>query len=61
MADTKDKVFEKLEKVLNAIGRDAQRLDDYELADGIGRSVEFAKELLLDLRLEPEAVEALAA
>ena len=48
---TSDKLA-KLEAVLKAIGRDAQTLEDFETADSIGRSVQFALELLADITAE---------
>jgi len=44
----------KLEAVLKAIGRDAQRVEGFELGDQIGRSINYALELLEDVQLEAD-------
>lgn len=53
----------KLGAVLKGIGRDADGLEDYEAADSIGRSVQFALQLLEDVTLDsqPEATDDLLA
>jgi hypothetical protein len=62
MTTTQDRIA-KLERLLNAISRDAQRSDDFETMDSISRTVEAARETLTDLAadLEPEVEELIAA
>jgi hypothetical protein len=62
MTTAQDRIA-KLERLLNAISRDAQRSDDFETMDSISRTVEAARETLTDLAadLEPEVEELIAA
>jgi hypothetical protein len=62
MTTTQDRIA-KLERLLNAISRDAQRSDDFETMDSISRTVEAARETLTDLAadLEPEVESELIA
>jgi hypothetical protein len=49
----------KLETVIKSMAREAQNSTDFECADSIARSADYALELLFDLRadLEPEITE----
>jgi hypothetical protein len=59
MTTTAQDRITKLERLINAIARDAQGLEDFETADQIGRTLEAMREELADLRaeLEPEVTE----
>jgi NADH:ubiquinone oxidoreductase subunit F (NADH-binding) len=62
MTTTQDRIA-KLERLLNAISRDAQTSEDFETMDSISRTVEAARETLCDLAadLEPEVESELIA
>jgi hypothetical protein len=51
--------IDKLEKVIRSMASTAQNSTDFDTADAIGQSADFALELLTDLRadLEPEVTE----
>lgn len=62
MAQTTTDQLEKMAKLLNLIRRDAEQIEDYEVADSISRTANYALELLDEYKLSLEVeVEVVAA